>query len=198
MKIEKKSLTKREKVMLIGAGFAGALILMVQFVILPLNTQLEEKRAELAQLEMESAQLQIALSTEAATREEHALAIEEYEGRRTMFLSESLNSVIGRTLTMLVEAHELVAISQTLSNPTLFTTEEIDESRAALSSISVAMSISGAYNDLKRLLDTVERVPYLRMSRVSFGILSDTDGQVVTDRMTISFEVSMLKDAIIG
>jgi len=55
------------------------------------------------------------------------------------------------------------------------------------------MSLNGNYHDLMRLLDTVESTDYLRISELSY-IWVNKDELVTMDRISISFEVTMIKD----
>jgi len=67
------------------------------------------------------------------------------------------------------------------------------KAKTVFSIVSASMSVSGNYDDLKELMDTAEQIGYIRISRVSFERDSD-DPDSIIDRITINFQVTMLKE----
>jgi hypothetical protein len=183
MQTEKKGFTKREKVLLILMAVIGFTALMVVYVILPFNNRLMDETERFHTLDMEKMQLQYLLSAEPGIRESHSVNIRNFDEARARFLNESHISEIGRMLTLLCAEHNLSYLDQRLSPPTIPT--EWD----AFMVMSVTMTLSGTYSDLMRLLDTIETIEYLRVTRLSFNM--DDEGEL--NRISIGFEVIMMQ-----
>ncbi|MCL2499922.1 MAG: hypothetical protein FWE90_06245 [Defluviitaleaceae bacterium] len=182
MQTEKKGFTKREKKMLFLLVFFGFTALMVMYVIIPLNNRQQDERERLGELTLERMQMQAMLNAAPFTRSNHAAAIEQFDDARSRFLNESHISGVGRMLTLLCGAHNLAYTSQSLTQPT------VPAQWDAFLVMQASMTLSGAYDDFMRLLDTVERTEYLRVTRVSFGVGSDH-----LEGISINFEVIMMR-----
>ena len=59
--------------------------------------------------------------------------------------------------------------------------------------MSVEMTLNGEYQNLLSLLDTVEGIDYLRISKLSY-VWSVNLESTELDRMSIGFEVTMIKN----
>ena len=198
MKLEiKKGLNKREKRMLFGGAIIGSLAIMIQFVILPLNTELEDKTAEFTALDMERQEIEMRLAQERFAQFEYDEAFEEYEALDGLFLRESLSNQVGREITILVEDHEFIALSQSISPHSNFMRGDITPETAVLTTMTITQTIRGPYDNLTWLLDSVEEIPYIRITRVAFDFEEDEDGYAATDVIALVFEVAMIKDSII-
>ena len=201
MQTEKKGLTKREKIMVLLLIIIGSLALMVAFVILPLYNQLNDKNDEYGALELEKSQIEVKLATETVARVNHTSLLMKLNRSSERFLNPSLSNEIGRMLTGLCETYGLQPVSQQLSAPKDFTTVEIKpgaektESDSVFLIVSAAMTVKGSYEDLKNLLDAVERIEYFRISRVSFSANAAVP-EAGFDRISLFFEVTMLKDVL--
>jgi len=184
---EKKGLTKRETVMIILMLVVGFTAAMVVFVIIPLYETLQDERDMYNALSLERMQIDALLLTEPSIRDTHSYAVEWHEEISELFISEAHSSEIGRMLTRLCEEHGLPPIDQRMSNPVAF--------GDAFLFMTVDMTVSGTYQDLKRLMDTVEHTEYLRIARVSFNLGGDDAYRL--DRISLSFEVTMIRDLVL-
>ena len=201
METEKKVLTKREKRLVFIAICFAILTIMILLVIIPLNNRLSSSREEYNELTIKHSQLEIALATEESVRTGYANALALFEHMRMTYESETLSSDIGLILTQTVKEHNLTPISQSISPPKDFiigaddsnVSDESDE-EAIFSSMSVSMVVSGQYSNVKRLVDSIEKSDYIRVSDVTITFIKSESGFVDTDRINIRFEVIMLKN----
>jgi len=196
MQTEHKRLSEREKRMLTIMAAVALLAVMVMFVFIPLNNRLNDRKTEYHTLALEKIKIEATLAGETGIRANHKAMIEKHGWIRANYLSESLNSEVGRILTGLCEAHGLQPVSQRLSDPAPFVINESGGSgnneNTSLLTVSATMTVRGEYDNLKSLLDYVRQTDYLRVSRLSFG--SPRGSFTVLDRITIGFEVTMLND----
>ena len=200
----KKGLSKREKILLSIVLVFGIFAIMVMFVIIPLYNDLSDKTTLYNELTVQKIQIETKLSTEAATRENHTVVLARHKTNSERFLNTSLSNEIGRMLTTLCDEHGLSPVSQQLSNPKDFTkilsssgsrpsADDKNGKETVFLMVTATMTVKGDYEDLKSLLDTVEQIEYIRVSRVSLG--RDTaNPELVLNKITVTFEVTMLKD----
>ena len=215
MQTEKKGLSKREKALLIIMLVFGSFALMVMFVVLPLYNQLNDKNTEYGYLETEKIQIDVKLAAEAVARDNYTNVYNTLKSNSERFLNPSLSNEIGRMLTSLCENHGLQPISQQLSAPKDFVPAgaagsgnspgNISGNSSGNSSgnnsgegsvfliVSASMAVKGTYDELKSLLDAVEEIEYFRVTRVSFS-RNTADTELPMDRISLYFEVTMLKD----
>jgi len=196
MPVDKTGLTRREKLLLLIAVPVAVLALMVQFVYLPLSKQLTERRDVYDALSMEKARIETTLATEASIRSKRDAALKTFDGISVKFPYTSSSTEIGRMLTSLCESHNLAPTEQRLSDPVDFTAviPEGSSAESVFSTVSAVMTVGGDYSNLKKLLDTVEKTDYLRVSRVSFGRRDVGESLFEHDKITIHFTVTLLKE----
>ena len=196
----KMTLTKREKRLLFVGGCIGVIAVMVMLVLLPLTNRLADNNEEYERLLAEQVQIDIALATGEGIRAGHASAFDHYNQIRSIYSGESLSSDIGLILTELVTRHHLTPISQHLSFPAEFIVpvadDEEEDENTIFSYMSVTMTVSGEYSNLKRFLDSFQDMNYIRVKSVSFVREIDEYGHVELDRINIGFVVLMLLDDI--
>ena len=192
-----KKLTKREKKLLMIVAVVGPLLLMVQFVILPLNDELADKSAELVRLTDERMDIEMTIAQEPLLRIDFDDAIVGYRELRDTLLSEYLSNEVGREITTLVEGHGFIALSQDITPHENFIREGITASSAAITTTTITQTIRGPYDNLTSLMDSVEEISYVRITRVAFNFEEDEDGHAATDTITVTFEITMLKDGIV-
>jgi len=176
-----KEITTRETGMLLLLLAIGFGAIMVIFVIIPLHNRLLDERGAYSFLYEERGQIDALLETEPIIRSIHAEAAASHKKLTARFLDESHLSQVGRMLTRLNEAHGLSPIDQRLSAPMEF------EGGENFLFVTADMTVNGTYDDLKRLLDTVEQTEYLRISRISFSLGGENK------RISLSFEVTMIR-----
>ena len=196
MQADKKGLSKREKRLILLLAVVVLFAVTAMYVIVPLFNKLEDRIDEYNTLSLEKTRIESIIATELSTRAALDTAAAEHDELMANYLSESLLSEIGRMLTGLCEEHRLSPIDQRLSAPKPLVTGDEGDSGATVNPgflvVSATMTIRGSYDDLKSLLNTVDKTDYIRVSRVSFGRNNpETSG---FDRITVYFEVIMLKD----
>jgi len=201
MQTEKKSLSKREQVMMLALVIIAVVAVMILYVILPSYNKLIDKTDELDNLEYERIQVISSIAAEVMIRDNHDTVIAQHGVNSSRFLAQSMANEIGRMLTSLCEMHDLQPVDQNILPPVDFHIEPDDDSgsndpapvRDSVFLITTAtMTLRGEYFDLMRLLNTVEQIDYIRISRVTY--VKSQDLTQSTDRMVVSFEVTMLKD----
>ena len=193
MGTEKMSLSKREKKLLFLAGCVALVAIMVMLVIMPLYNRYNDKTTEFNELATRYQQTEIALAAESLIHESYVDALAVFNHMRTIYGSEVVSNDVGYLLTSIVNHHNLIPINQTISKPSAFSIPGYEESDGVFSTMSVSMTVAGEYRNIKRLLDTIERSPYIRVSSISFR-LSHDEGMVDTDRINLRFEVLMLRE----
>jgi len=146
MRTGAKSLSKREIRMLMIALSVALLTVMVIYVYIPLLDSLSDKRARYRDLVLERAQIDMALSSEAITRDNYSKMAGLYDSIRTDFLIESPGSEIGRMLTDLCLSHGLQPIAQQLSAPVDFVIEDGGADGEAPAGRNTGVSSAGLRN----------------------------------------------------
>jgi len=195
MVTEKKGLTKREKVMLLLLLVVGLFAIMVMYVIIPLYNSLEEKRAELINLQLEQSRVQAVMASEGNIGNNRNDVVNRFEFESNRYLPDSHSSEIGRMLNQLCQRYDLRWVDQVINDPKPFVMQNSENS--AEDSIflitSATMTTTGDFQRLKALLDAVEKIDYIRISSVSY-VWNDDIEMPISDRIKIGFEVTMLKD----
>ena len=197
MQTEKRGLSKREKRLLMALVIIAFTAGMVLYIILPLYSLLHDEEEELGELVLERVQVDTSLAAESYIRDLRNTAAEQHDENSARYLNESLSNEIGRMLTVICEAHKLQPIEQKLSAPKDFAIEGSDEDEnkeSVFLVVTAAMTLYGDYGDLLRLLDYMTLIDYIRVSRVSHTWSTDLERE--RDRITIDFEVTMLKNVI--
>jgi len=209
MQTEMKSLTKREKRLLLALVVFGLLAAAILLVIIPFYNNLDAKTSELNTAQLNKQQIDATLASESVIRENHDTVVSRESAAAADYLGESLGNDIGRMLTELCEQQGLSPIDLKLSNPKDFTAGTVKTGAQAGAGsggssgsapapnsvflvVSAVMTVKGEYENLKSLLDSVEQTTYLRVSGVTFT----SSGGIVSqlDKITINFEVTMLKN----
>jgi len=204
MQTEKKTLTKREQTMMLALVIIAVFAVMILYVIIPSYNRLVDKQDELSALEYERTNIVAAIAAEQYIRENHSAAVAQHRVNSSGLLAESMTNEIGRMLTSLCERHGLQPIDQNLMRPVDFFIDEDDgtstgdndvgrEKDTVFLVITATMTLQGEYGNLMQLLDTVEGIEYIRISRVTY--VRSQDSNLRPDRMVVQFEVTMLKDA---
>ena len=188
METGKKSLSKREQVMLFFIATVGLFVVVYMYVITPLNEEIDEKKVQLADINMRWRVIESQLRTEDEIREAQEEAFERYYEIRDKYIEQQLNHEFGRVLTLLVREHEFREMTQGISNVTGFTEGGIT-GRPVFSVSSVGMSIGGGYEQLQSLLDGVIEIPSMGIPTFSIS-LGGPDGDHV-ENVPISFRVIM-------
>ena len=203
MQTEKKSLTKREQTMMLALVVIAVFAVMILYVIIPSYNDLIDRQDELNALEFEKVNIVAAITAESYIRDNYDTAVTQHRVTTRGFLTESMTNEIGRMLTRLCETHDLQTINQDLSQPVDFYIDKSDgadtvnnddyrKNNTVFLVQTATMTLEGLYDDLLRLLDTVEGIEYIRISRVTYA--KSQNQELRPDRMVVQFEVTMLKD----
>ena len=190
MGTEKRTLSKREKMLVFGGGTIGIFILMFMYVITPLSEQLETKTAELDDISMRWRMIESALANEAAIRESLEEAFDQYYVIRDAYLSEAMNQEIGRELTFMVRDHNFQEISQSISEIANFTEGGIT-GNPAFSIQPISMTLGGGFEELQWILDTMEEMPSTSITNFSLS-LGGAEGDMI-DGVSLSFRIMMFR-----
>jgi len=198
MQTEKKGLAKREKVMLFIMVVVGLFALMVMYVIIPLYNQLGDLQTEYSTLQAEKTRIDTMIAAENGIRDGRNQAVERHKTESIKYPDESHASEIGRMLTVLCETHGLIPVSQTLSDPKDFNVDgnakpAAGDPEPVFVVMSAAMVLNGSYQNLMRLMDTVEEMDHIRISSFAYT-WNVTATALNSDRIRIGFEVTMIKD----
>ena len=187
---EKKGFTKREKRLILFMAVIGFTALMVVYVIIPFFNRLQDENDRYNALSLEQMQLNILLNNAPVIRENNEKALNDFYEARERFFNEAHMNDIGQRMTNLCLAHNLSVQSQRLTAATT------SPAWNAFMIMPVQMNVSGSYENLKRLLDTVADTEYLRITRIAFNMLAAQaeDRFQGVERVTIHFEVIMMKD----
>jgi len=186
---EKKSLGKREKILLFIMIVVGLFALMVVYVIIPLYNQLGDLQQEHGTLQLEKSRIDSMLATEQNIRDNRTQAIEKHMLDSSRFLNESHASEIGRMLTVLCRNHGLTPVNQRLDDPVDFVIDGTTGDDTVFLITTATMTLNGDYFSLLRLLDTVEDTDYLRINSLTYVWTNDPE-----DRISIGFDVTMIKN----
>jgi hypothetical protein len=192
MQTEKANFTKREKMLIAVVLIGGSLALMIQFVLLPMNTRLENLRVELEDVTFRKAQVERQLGRVDALEEEHEEALLMYAELGQLYIPDSSSSAVSRIMTDLCFVHGLSPVDQRITEKRDFIIPG-STGEPLFSAMTVNMTVEGGYSEIARLLDTVDQRDYVRVSRNNFN-RRITDEGIEFGRITFQFEVLMKKD----
>jgi len=202
MVTEKKGLSKRERIMLFLLIIVGSLALTVMYVIIPLYDQWQDKQAEYSSLQLEKSRVDALIASESSIRDNRNSAIARHELESERYLNDSHASDVGRMLNQLTARYGLQWVDQTINDPKNFVIPSADNSgsgsddgdKSVFLIVTATMTTTGDFNRLKSLLDAVEKIDYIRITTVSYVWNEQADAPLM-DRISLGFEVTMLKDA---
>lgn len=198
MNTEKQGLTKREKTLLMMLACIGLLYVAFQFVFMPAYNQYNDKTEELQNLQNKEMEVRTTLATEENTKASHEKALGDYSDLKGMYPAILTTEAVGRLLNGLCVDNGLEYLNQKLSDPVVLTIPKKDadgkvtsEEKTAFSVVTATMTVNGNYTTLKSLLEAIEKLDYIRISRLSFN-----KGQFdeVWEKISITFEVTMLNE----
>ena len=186
----KTGLNKREKILIIAAAALAIAVLGFQFVIIPLNTAIAEKRETYMQLDMEALELKDRLAREALTVqsfERAEAAVEELSGTYPERLP---NEEIDRRMTRLCMASGLNPQALQIGAPAVVkvpgkTGERNEET--SFCAVPISMSLSGDFRALRYLIDEVNGMENLKISKFTFNVSSGN-----ATAFTVLFEMTMI------
>ena len=190
MQTGKRTLSKKEKRLLFGAGIIGFVLIMYMYVITPLNEQIESKTAEYETLSSQWRVIETQLRTENEIRESRDELMEQYYEVRDSYLDEALNQEIGREMTLMVREHDFLEVSQSISALSNFTSGGITGD-PVFSVLPITMSVRGGYDEIKGILDTMEETPY--NSIISFAISDSREDEFDVDMVSLNFRLIMFR-----
>jgi len=99
MQSGKKSLSKRERLLLVIVLTVGLLAAVVTYVYIPLYNQLIDKTTELGNLRLEKTRIESSLATERSIKDNRDQSLQQYNRDSSRFINHSLSNEIGRMLT---------------------------------------------------------------------------------------------------
>ncbi|MCL2002831.1 MAG: hypothetical protein FWG72_02365 [Oscillospiraceae bacterium] len=190
MQKEKTNLTPKEKRLLATAAVLGLFYLAFQFGFLPLYNEFKEKTERLEELNGEWAVIGARLNEEERVRGEHLRAKTAYGDIENRFVRTDTTTDLSNMLIMLCRNNNLDIVSQGLGAPAAFSVPGgAAHSVSAFSTVTTTMSVSGGYDSVKRLLDTVDASNAVHVSRLSFSPAFDAE---TPDRVSVTFVVTLL------
>jgi hypothetical protein len=172
MQTGKKTLTKREKIFVFGGGTIGLVVLIINFVLLPLIEDVENARLEFDDLDMQWRIIESTLMTEAKIKEDRDVLLEQYNELKDIYIDERLNNELGRDLTLYVREHGFEEKNQRILPISDFLMREGFIN--AFSALPVTMTIVGEIDAIKSILDSAIDTSYISISRFSFDFLINT------------------------
>jgi hypothetical protein len=176
----KAGLTKRERTLILSAAAVGLFYLAFQFGFMPLNNAYIEKSAQLGDLESEQSQVKSDLELADRVRLMSAETAERYKEVVGLYLPTGSDTDLSRKLMDICRRNGMdVTGPQSWGTPIAFfppkpAVEGETEARVpAFSVSSVPFTISGTYDEIKRLIDAVNEDRDLRISSLTFSPQGD-------------------------
>ncbi|MCL2663355.1 MAG: type II secretion system protein M [Oscillospiraceae bacterium] len=202
MVTEKKGFSKREKIMLFVLIVVAILTVLIMYVIIPMFNHLQDRQERHGLLQTDKAWVDSILATAGNIRDGRNDAVARHELESARFLDEAHSSEVGRMLTQLCQRYGLLPVNLVMTDPLdFFVPQEdgatVDEDFKTVFLVSSAtMTVGGTYGDLKNLLDAVDEIDYIRITSLAYIWEANTGDAAHPDRITIGFDVTMLKDDI--
>jgi len=204
----KTGITKREKILLFGAGLVLILYLSIQFAILPLsnayNTGIEERdrlRSERDAHDMEASMLPNLRTRSTETRERFYSFTSGYSiivpNELTDQRLTSLCNANNMRITSLRFAPRMVAPPTPLQyddEGNLIEEEEEDETDyyPVFTYVTAFMNLTGTYSSLLNLIDEVIATEYIRLTSVSYT--RNVQESIEASTISLTFEVTYLSE----
>jgi hypothetical protein len=199
---EKKGFSKREKIMLFVLIVVAIMTVLVMYVIIPMYNHLQDRQERLRLLQTDKAWVVSILATSDNIRGGRNDAVARHEMESARFLDEAHSSEIGRMLTQLCQRYGMLPVNLVMNDPVdFFIPQEdgaaVDEDHKTVFLVSTAtMTVGGVYDNLRNLLDAVDEIDYIRITSLAYIWGENIGDSAPPDRITIGFEVTMLKDDI--
>lgn len=199
----KTALTNREKALLFIAAIVGVVFLAFNFLIMPTYDLYTGMLDEYDALTAEKMLLEIKLQNEESTRTGHDNAENAYNEAVRPYPAVMPNEEVDRILTGICLKNNLAPVMLGLSDAKAFGTDEKNGSSnpedgeaqnpPVFVVVTANMVLIGDYDSLKNLINTVDSMSYIRISRVSYSNNLKED-EPAQSNISVFFEVTMLND----
>lgn len=212
----KTGLNKREKIMILGAAIFVLIFLSFNYMIIPLNKQYIQKTEEYDSLDMERELVESKFNNEALTYVGHQRGEEAFNEIKKDYPFVMPNEQLDSILTKICLDNRLTPVTLGISDAEDFvlkkpdeeTEEEVEEENipneseeseetappSALLVVTATMTLRGEYNSIKNLIDEIDKIDYIRISRLTFSLNNDTPTTNMPN-ISIFFEITMLNNA---
>lgn len=191
----KTGLSKREKYLVIAAAAVVLIYIGIQFGIIPAYNYYQDGLETLDVVSTEKTLMDMKLANEASTRSGYENAVSKFEDITERYPAVMPNEKVDRILTGLCLESGLSPVMLGIDVSTAPAQAEAggdeEETTEAFRVVTATMNLSGSYDNLKRLINAVERIEYIRFTRVSYTENVENDRAGVSN-ISVLFEVTML------
>ena len=197
----KQGLSKREKILILVAVVVVLIYGAFQFGITPVYNKYSEKQLKYEDLSYEKKLLDEKLKNRYDIRENYTNSEENFIEIKEQYPNIMSNEEIDRVLTGICLQNKLnptlLGISDgTASGKTLgqqASKKEETQKTSFFTVVTATMNLRGDYASLKGLINTVNEIAYIRISRVSFSFDREGTGASASN-ISVFFEVTMLNN----
>jgi len=191
----KKGITKREKILIFSAGLVALFYLVFQFGFLPMFARYSEAQAERERLAEEKAKVEANIIHEPSIADANKDARDRYDQIKRDFPLLAEDEEIDAVLTDLCVSNNLIPTSLDIVRPDPVTpqetqNEEQDAGQYLFTVISARMNVTGTIPSLVGLIDDLEKIPYIRLSNVSYS--EGRGDEVIRGNIKLTFELTYI------
>ena len=206
-----QELSKREKILIFIAVIVVLVFVAFQFFIMPVYSKYTAKSDEYYNLSYEKEQLDMKIQSEELTRNNYIDLEKDFMEIKESYPAVMSNEELDRMITGLCLENKLnpvmleISVEETAEEGTEAQTESAEEETDSAEEqtdsaeeqkvpfvvATVTMNLSGDYNSMKGLIDTVEGIDYIQITQISYAKEKDT-GTPSDSNISVIFEVTML------
>jgi len=187
------SLSKREKILLFGAGLLVILYLAIQFAILPLMRNYVEGIEERNHLRLLQRKVDEDIRDKSTIENTHKDAEQRFDRIKQEYPLLVPNEEVVTTLNLLCITNGLSPTRLNITTPpypTASDDSEGTEETSLFTIITATVNVTGTYLALVQLLDEVDSLQYIRITNMSYSLIRDTESIVPTASITLNFELT--------
>ena len=210
-----QGLSKRERILIFIAAIVVLVFVAFQFFIMPAYNKYTAKLDEYDNLSYEKELLDMEFRSEELTRNNYIDFEKEFIEIKERYPVVMSNEELDRMMTGLCLENKLnpvmleISVEETAEEETEVQTEEqpesaeeetdsaeeqtdsAEEQKVPFVVATVTMNLSGDYNSMKGLIDTMEGIDYIQITQISYAKEKDT-GTPSDSNISVIFEVTML------
>jgi hypothetical protein len=191
--MKQKGLNKREKILLFSAGLVALIYFAIQFGILPMYDRYINGMDDRDRLTSEKAVVEINVASKPALIEANRLAQEQYETLTEAYPYHVPNEEVDNILTDLcLIRHNLMPTSLSINVQPPSPGGGDSASARVFTTVSARMNLAGSYADLANLLNEVEGIQYIQITRLSYTAPPQNATVHTQPNISVYFELTFL------
>jgi hypothetical protein len=189
-----KGLSKRERFLIFFAAVVLVVFVSVQFAVIPMYTRYSELTEEYDLLVMERMRVETKIATEPAIIAYYERAQERFYAINEKYPVNIPNEEIVSIITEICQRSGFESLLSLSVSPQR---RALGEEISAFGAASIAMSLGGGFDSVRRLIAAVSEIDYIRLSSISFaGPQAAESGGASSSNISVAFEMTVMNEIV--